>query len=121
MCVTVSCSRDGFTPDDLYASGVDTMTLVVGAWFTPDGRHDSDGDSTTPVTGKYTANYFTYKKWRWVHVHAERLVQQWSSGTLSCPRGSFIPHGMFDSSWDSVAPTTGNIQQITPVTNITFG
>ena len=32
-----------------------------GGKFPPDGLYDSGGDSTTLVTGKYTAKYFIYK------------------------------------------------------------
>ena len=37
----------------------------------------------TLVTGKYTANHFKSQIWRWVRVHAERLVQQCGSVFLT--------------------------------------
>ena len=50
-----------FTPDDLCASGVDSVTLVLaGGEFTPDGLYGSCGDSVTPETGQFTANYIIY-------------------------------------------------------------
>ena len=43
-----------------------------------DGLCDSGGDSPTLETGN-TQPITSATIWRWIRVHAERLVQQWGS------------------------------------------
>ena len=93
---------------------MDSLIPVAGGWFTPDGLCDSGGDSTALVTGKYTANYFSYK-YGVEYEYAERLVQQWGNDYAwqrLAPGGSLTPHGLCDSSWDSVTLVTRNTQQV---------
>ena len=57
----MSCSGEMPTPDGLYASDVDSMTLVAsGGKFTPGSLYDSGWNSVTLVTGKYTDGGFSY-------------------------------------------------------------
>ena len=115
----MSCSGVRFTLGGLYASGVDSVTPVAtGGVITPDGLYDSGGDMTTPETGRYTANYFSYK----YGVGCVSMLNDWfSSVAMSCPCGGFKPHCLYESSWDSVAPVTGITKQITSATHMTFG
>ena len=94
MSDNVSCPGERFTLGGLYASGVDSMTLVAtGGEFTLDGLYDSGGDSTTLVTGKYTANYFSHK----YGVGCVCMLNDWfSSVAMSCPCGGFKPHGLYE-------------------------
>ena len=72
-----------------------------GERFTPGGLYASGGDSRTPVTGKYTANYISYKSDVWWSVRAERLVQQYLA------QGKFTSLGLYDARWDAATPLKG--------------
>ena len=86
MNSVISRFRETFTPDGLYASGVDSvMPVPAGGEFTPDGLYDSCGDSVTPETGKFTANYFSYNM-------ALRTSACWTTGSVLLKRRCQASH-----------------------------
>merc|ERR1719374_508450 len=57
--VSADCT-DSATP--MCSGGVCVAMPCDGGSFTPDGAYDSLWDSVTPMTGKYTINYFQYQE-----------------------------------------------------------
>merc|ERR1712136_604518 len=62
--VVTTCSSSDDCTDSAAPMCSDNICVAMscsGGSFTPDGVYDSSWDSVTPMTGKYTTNYFSYK------------------------------------------------------------
>jgi len=61
--VTTCSSSDDCTDSSapMCSDNICVAMSCSGGSFTPDGLYDSSWDSVTPMTGKYTTNYFNYK------------------------------------------------------------